>query len=253
MIYNFRNLFIAPEGKKLIKADFDNQELRVCAHVCQDGAMIRALKMDKDLHLTTANEAFHLDIPEPELYKGHILYSDHRYFKFVEERYLGKNGINFPILYGSTPWGVAARLGKDEEEVKQWFYSFFKLYPQVQKKINETRFRVQNHQPIISMFGRRRRLNYTGNRAFRQAFNFLIQGACADILRIAANNVRSWILNYTSVELLPVLTVHDEMVYETDEEYAEWAAKEIKNIMEESVKISVPLKVSVKIVDRYGE
>ncbi len=249
---NFRNLFIAPKGKVFIKADFDNQELRVCASVCQDGAMITALKQNKDLHLTTANACFNLNIPEPELYKSHPEYNKHLE-KYKEERYIGKNGVNFPILYGSSPWGVAERLNRDEDEVKKWFYSFFKLYPKVQKKINETRFRVQNHQPIKTIFGRIRRLDFTGNKAFRQAFNFLIQSACADILRIAMNNVRTWYLKYPTIEIKPVLTVHDEIVYEVDEKYMKWVAKEIKNIMENSVILSVPLKVDISIVKKYGD
>lgn len=249
---NFRNLFIAPKGKVFIKADFDNQELRVCAHVCQDGTMIAALKQNKDLHLTTANVCFDLNIPEPELYKTHPEYNGQRE-KYKDERYIGKNGVNFPILYGSTPWGVATRLGKNEEDVKKWFWAFFKLYPKVQKKINETRFKVQNHQPIITMFGRKRRLDFTGNRAFRQAFNFLIQSACADILRIAMNNVRVWSLKYPTIDIKPVLTVHDEIVYEVDEKYASWVSKEIKNIMENGVKLSVPLKVDIKLCKKYGE
>jgi len=250
---NYRDCFVAPKGKKLIVADFSGQELRMLAEVSKDRRLIDAFKNNYDLHLVTANKLFNLDLGTEALTEGSEKHRESR-TQYSEERYKAKNGANFPIIYGSTAWGISRTLGISEEEAQGYIDGFFELYPDVKKKIKETQKIVRSQKWVRNKTGRKRRFEgYVTKRVLRQAFNFLIQGISADHTKAAAVVARELCSYEPKAEAKVILLVHDELVLEVNEDYAEALVPFLKEKMEQAYKIVVPLPVSIKIGQTYGK
>lgn len=249
---SFRSCFVAPQGKKLIAADYSGQELRVLAHISQDPVLLRVFQEGLDPHLMTAKLLFDLDIPDECLKTTHPEY-EHYKEKYKAERHVGKNGINFPIVYGTTAYGISKNLSISEKKAQALIDRFMAQYPGVARAMKKCARDLKARKYVSTETGRRRRLNPAIAKSYRQAFNFLIQGLCADILRAAMIHVQRYIDLHPKMGMKLVMTVHDEIVLEVDEEYAETAAKAVQTIMQEVVNISVPLDVTYTIGDNYGE
>ena len=249
---DFRKCVIAPEGKTLIVADYSGQELRVLAEVSHDKNMINAFLKGKDLHLATANKVFKLGIPEECLYTSHPDYLEYRK-KYKDKRHIGKNGINFPIVYGTTPYGRAKDLNISEELAEEYIDGFFELYPDIKKAIERCGETLKFQHYVTTLAGRRRRFpGQLVSKNFRQAFNFLIQGYSADMVVSAAVRIRRLVIKNPIWHLKMVLTVHDELVMEVDKDWAEVAAKSVKYEMEHAVKLSMPLIADIGIGINYS-
>ncbi len=256
---NLRNCIVAPPGKNLIVSDYSGQELRGLAHVAQDEVMIDAFNKNKDLHLTTANGCFELGIPEEELYEAHENYKKVRK-EFDKDRYNAKNKINFPIAYGTTEYGIANSLGVSTKKAKEFLDKFFETYPGVEAAIKSCGNLLREQGFVQTEIGRIRRLNsiYSSNKfnsgkAKRQAFNFLIQGLFADVLRIATARCLKLCYEKPDWGLKLILLVHDEIVFEVNEEYDVLAEIAIQEIMEEAYELSVALPVEISCGKIYGE
>jgi len=248
---SYRKCFIAPPGKKFIIADYSGEELRVLGEVTQDPALLEAFREGRDLHLEVANRIFDLNIPKEILCETHSDWATYK-SKYKKERHIAKNGVNFPVIYGSTPAGIAGRMGIPVEAAISYVEQFFDMYPWVKKKIRECENFIRQNFYIRSISGRIRHFDHIDKKAVRQAFNFLIQGYCADLLKIAMAQIRVD-LACIAANLKPVLTIHDEAIYEVDEDAAEVCSKQVKYIMENCVKLSIPLKIDIKIVSSYGD
>lgn len=252
-INKIRSLFVVEDGHKLVNKDYSGQELRMLGVVSEDRTMINAFKQGVDLHLLTANECFSLDLLGCQLIEKNEDYEIAKE-KFKIQRHIGKNGINFPIIYGSTAYGISKNNNVSEEEAQRWINSFFSLYPDVKKAINKTKQELFRNGYVDTIFGRRRRITRTlDDRAIRQAFNFKIQGACADLLRMAMIKVRELHQERPDWGAKLVLTVHDDFSTEVKEEYAEECGRAEKEIMENVVNLSVDFPVDMKVVNNLGE
>lgn len=245
-VYGVRKIFRAKEGYVFIQGDWSGQELRGCAHVSGDQNMIQAFLLDKDLHLATANEWLKLGILDECLYKTHPGYKKIAE-QFEKERDKGKNGVNFPIVYGTTAKGISLRQGIDEELAQAGIEAFFTLYPGVKNAVKKCKKDLFEHNYVVTMLGRKRRLFNLNDKAIRQAFNFLIQGFFADVLRIAMNNIRQLFIDNPAWEAELVLTVHDSITAEVKLEFAETCSKEMQRVMESSYKLSIPLPADMSI------
>jgi DNA polymerase-1 len=245
-IYGVRKIYRAKEGYVFVQGDWSGQELRGCAHVSGDQNMIQAFLADKDLHLATANEWLKLEIPNEHLFKTHPAYKNVA-AKYEKERDRGKNGVNFPIVYGTTAKGIALRQGIDEEMALAGIEAFFTLYPDVRKAVKQCRKDLFAHNCVVTMLGRKRRFWEINDKAIRQAFNFLIQGFFADVLRIAMVNIRQLFLDHPEWDAKLVLTVHDSITAECPKECAEVVSKEMQHVMETSYKLSIPLPADMCI------
>jgi DNA polymerase-1 len=246
--YKIRKMFRAKKGCKLVHADFSGQELRVCAVASKDQNMIDAFLKDKDLHLTTANEWLQLAIPEECLYKSHPDYKKCAE-QFDDERQVGKNGVNFPIIYGTTARGIAINNNISEEKAQAGIDAFFRLYPNVKRAINQCRKDLIRDKCVVTMLGRKRRIEDITPKAIRQAFNSLIQGFCVDLLRIVMVALRDEFLKHPEWDAQFVLTVHDSVDVEIKEQFAQGASIRIKDIMENTYKFPIPLPVDIKILE----
>jgi DNA polymerase-1 len=244
--YKIRRVFVAREGYSLVHADWSGQELRVCGVVSNDEHMLSAFRDNKDLHLATANEWLKLGIPDECLYKSHPDFQ--KYVEiFADERHIGKNGVNFPIIYGTTSYGIAYNNDISEAKAQEGIDAFFRLYPKVKTAVAECRKQLFTNNYVETMLGRRRRFYEHNDKAIRQAFNFLIQGFCADLLRIAMVNLRQLLADNPQWDGKLVLTVHDSVVIECKDEFAEGVGQRMKHVMENSYKLPIQLPVDIKI------
>ena len=183
---------------------------------------------------------------------------------FVLVRYNGKTTItgqtiNFGIAYGKGAFGFSKDFGISEEEAQGILDKYFGALPGVKKAIEDCDRQVKTKGFVRSLTGRYRRFqakevdgySFYPKSSFRQAFNFLIQGYSADMIRMAINKVYKGLKKEWDCKL--IMTVHDEAVYTVKEEYAKDAAKYIKETFESAVELCIPLKADVSIGKTYSE
>ncbi len=176
-IVNVRELFISDEDRDFVIGDWESQELRQLANLTKDKNLINAFNKNYDLHLFTARECLGLPILEEKVVKTNPDYKQVKEF-YKKERHIGKNGINFPIVYGSTAYGIAQNNNVSEETAQEWLDGFNRTYPDVSPAIKRCRKEVWENHCVRNYFGRKRRFGELNDKSIRQAFNFKIQGFC---------------------------------------------------------------------------
>lgn len=252
---NTRSCFVAPPSYAFIGCDYSGQEIRVLAHLAQDETMLEALRLGKDLHLTIANQFYHLGIPDEELFETHSNYKSQKK-KHDAIRTIAKT-IVFGLAYGKTAFGFAKDFKSTEEEAQRIIDRYFEGFPKVKAFIDWSQRQVKSTGKVKSMFGRTRHLlkndrGFYANGALREGTNFLVQSPSADMIRLAAIATRKLSQQNPKWDLRMVATIHDENVYEVREEFAEEAAQEIKKAFENAVSLSVPMVASVSIGSDFG-
>jgi len=232
-----RNLFVAPPGHKLVVADYSQIEPRVIASLSQDSILMKNYLEGGDIY-TTIGDTMGVD------------------------RKAGKVLV-LAISYGVGPDKIAASIGCTLREAKDLLTNFERKFSSIEKyKAKVVRLaKQQTPLPYVeTLFGRRRYIPDLKStergllaRAERQAFNTVIQGSAADVMKLALVRAHSCFVDEPTINL--ILTVHDELVTITPEDRAEETAEAIRRSME-GIKLSaitVPLVADVKIVDKWGE
>lgn len=228
-----RNLFVAPEGHKLVVADYSQIEPRIIASFSKDRIMCQAYADKEDLYTTIGNT-------------------------MGVDRKAGKELV-LSLAYGVGPDKIANSLNCSVEAARELLDTFMAKFPSVvrYKKHVIQNARLKTPVPYVStMLGRRRYLpNLRAKevtlraKAERQAFNTVIQGSAADIIKLAMVRAR----NLVPTEASLILTVHDELVTVTPDHLAEETAEAIRSAMEGIVALSIPMIADVKIVDKWGD
>lgn len=254
--YKVRNLFIASPGYKMFVPDFSQQELMVCGVMANCPVFQKVFAEGQDMHLKVANTVWALGIPEEELIKSHPNYEKHTK-DFYTQRFKAKS-INFGSIYGIGEYGLAQLTNTSTTEAKQMLEGYFETFPAVKQAMLSAQEDVRIKGFTRNMYGRKRRFEkdekgQIPKKALKQAFNFKIQGSCADILRIVMNALYSYIKT-TNDELRILTTVHDEIMFEIkeNENYEKHKLKVI-DIMENTVKLKIPLKVDGSDGYNYGD
>ncbi|MBC7220952.1 DNA polymerase I [Candidatus Bipolaricaulota bacterium] len=240
---DIRSAFVAPPGRVLLGADYSQIELRVLAHLSGDENLIAAFAGGEDLHRRTAATLF--DVP-PERVDGRM-------------RTIAKR-VNFGILYGISPYGLARDLGIPQAEAKGHIDRFFAAYPKVGPFLEGLVAEARKTGYARTLLGRRRPINLAAERLplagaggyeERNAINTPIQGSAADLIKLAMLRVHAaWRAGDLPAEM--ILQIHDELVFEADEADADRAARVIKEIMESVAELRVPLAVDVTIGCHWG-
>jgi DNA polymerase I len=254
-----RGCFICPSGFKMIACDYSSQELRVIAKLSKDENMIEGFKKGMDMHLMTANRVFDLGLGTEELITTHPNYEINKE-KYKDERNKAKI-VNFGYAYGKGAYGFAKDFGTDEDDAEEFLKKYTDAFPGIEEAREECNMQVDEFGEVTCMSGRKRHFTKIENgdwsgyprKAYRQAFNFLIQGYSSDMIRMAMNAVYSKFKNYPEFELKAIATVHDEAVYQVREEFAEDAAKMIKGCFENVVSWDFPIEADISIGNSYGE
>ncbi|MFH1252805.1 MAG: DNA polymerase I [Candidatus Uhrbacteria bacterium] len=246
-----RQAFVAPKNKILLSADYSQIELRLMAIVAKDESWIKAFKKGEDIHTHTASEVW--GVPDCEVTK--------------EQRSAAK-AINFGILYGMGPRSLARSTGLTMDEAKKFIERYFELHPAIKKYLDETKKQAHEIGYVETVFGRRRHLPDIDSgvqmlvaTAERMATNMPIQGAEADIVKMAMIQISGWLQTITKAEkkknlepkIKMLLQVHDELVFEVDKNFVKEAAAAIKKLMETVVSFEIPLKVDIETGKNWGE
>lgn len=232
-----RRAFTAELGCKLLSADYSQIELRVLAHYSSDRNLISAFENDLDIHTATAAEVFAVPLTEVT----------------SEMRRMAK-AVNFGIAYGQGAFGLSSSLGISRAEAKDIITKYFIKYPGVKNYIDSTIESAKEKGYVETLLGRKRNMielksNNAMVRKFgeRAAINAPIQGTAADIVKIAMIELNEKISSPI------ILQVHDELIFENPEKVLLDEAATIKSIMENVLKLKVPLKVNYKIGLNWGE
>ncbi|MGJ3493053.1 DNA polymerase I [Piscirickettsia salmonis] len=237
-----RDAFIAPTGYQLIAADYSQIELRIMAHLSGDESLIYAFENDLDIHTATASEVFNIAISQVT----------------GEQRRRAK-AVNFGLIYGMSAFGLAKQLGVERQEAQDYIDIYFARYPKVAEYMDNIRTQAKVDGYVKTVCGRRLHLPEINARnairrkaAERTAINAPMQGTAADIIKQAMINIHNW-LQTSSLDVKMLMQVHDELVFEVAEKDREIAQKEIKNMMENAIQLTVPLIVETGYGYTWGE
>jgi DNA polymerase-1 len=237
-----RQAFIAPEGYRLVAADYSQIELRIMAHLSQDPGLLSAFSKGEDIHRATAAEVFKVALDQVT----------------VEQRRSAK-AINFGLIYGMSAFGLGKQLGIGRNEAQQYIDHYFATYPGVQRYMDDIREKARAQGYVETLFGRRLYLPEinasNGMRrqgAERTAINAPMQGTAADIIKRAMVQVAQW-LDDTGLDVRVIMQVHDELVFEVREELVDAFVPEVKARMAAAAKMDVPLLVEAGVGAHWDE
>jgi DNA polymerase I len=237
-----RQAFVAPHGSKILAADYSQIELRIMAHLSGDAGLLAAFHGNQDVHRATAAEVF--GVP-PELVEPN-------------QRRAAK-AINFGLMYGMSPWGLARQLGIDRGEAQTYVKRYFERYPGVQAFMTSTREQAHRDGFVETLFGRRLYLTEIHSRnqglragAERAAINAPMQGTAADIIKRAMITVDAWLQSLDGHARM-IMQVHDELVFEVREDRLEKISTGVRERMAAAAELAVPLIVDIGTGDNWDE
>lgn len=235
-----RQAFIAPTGRKLLAADYSQIELRLMAHFCQDEVLVQAFIDGKDIHQATASEV--LGIPLDEV--------------TADQRRQAK-AVNFGLLYGMSEFGLTRQLGFSRAESQSYIKQYFTRYPGINAYMLNTRDLAREQGFVETILGRRLYTPdiFANNKMVRQAaeraaINAPLQGSAADIIKLAMIAIEQ---KLDQNRALLLLQVHDELVFEVDDDYIDEARLLIQETMQNVIKLNVPLLVEVGVGENWDD
>ncbi|MDD5236264.1 MAG: DNA polymerase I [Candidatus Omnitrophica bacterium] len=231
-----RKAFIAGSEKDfLLSSDYSQIELRVLAHFSKDPSLIKAFKEDKDIHRFTAA----------------LIYNTEEDSVTDEMRETAKR-INFGIIYGQSPFGLAAGLGIPHDEARNFIDEYFLRYPGVKEYIDRQIAEAKQDGFVRTLLSRRRYIPQINEKsqalrmfAERQAVNAPIQGSAADLIKLAMINIHRE-LEKKNLKSKMILQIHDELLFDVVETEAREMLETVKKRMEGVLELIVPIKVSMK-------
>ena len=225
-----RAAFIAAPGSELLSADYSQIELRLLAHFSGDPLLVRAYQTGEDIHTLTASEVF--GVPAATMDK--------------ETRNRAK-AVNFGIVYGISPFGLAAQLGIPQSEARAYIDRYFERYQGVKAFINKILEDTREKSAVRNMFGRVRPIPDISSRnsnargfAERTAVNTPLQGTAADLIKLAMISLARKLAE-RKLKTRMVLQVHDELLFEVPEDEKKEVEDLVRSEMEGVVKLNVPL------------
>ncbi len=241
----FRSAFIAEAGSSFITFDYSQIELRILAALSKDPAMTEAFRNDRDIHALTASRV--LKIPLEKVGK--------------EERRMAKT-LNFGLVYGMGVSAFAKATGFKRDQAQDFVNTYFKEFSKVKEWQEETKREARISGYTKTLTGRRRYLPgivalapQVVAEAERAAINHPVQGLAADLIKLSMIKVRDYLIK-TSLwdkKVKMLLTIHDELLFEAQDDIIDRIAPEIKKIMEGIFDLSVPLKAEVSSGKNWGE
>ncbi|WP_171854101.1 DNA polymerase I [Enterobacter hormaechei] len=229
-----RQAFIAPEDYLIVSADYSQIELRIMAHLSRDKGLLTAFAEGKDIHRATAAEVFGLPLES-----------------VTNEQRRSAKAINFGLIYGMSAFGLSRQLNIPRKESQKYMDLYFERYPGVLEYMERTRAQAKEKGYVETLVGRRLYLpdiksSNAARRAGaeRAAINAPMQGTAADIIKRAMIAVDAW-LEKEKPRVKMIMQVHDELVFEVHKDDLETVSQKIHELMENSMKLDVPLLVEV--------
>ena len=237
-----RTAFIPDSHSKLLSSDYSQVELRIFAHMSKADNLIQAFKDGKDIHTKTASDIFH--VPMEEVTK--------------DMRRTAK-AVNFGILYGISSFGLSEDLGVDIVTAKKFIDNYLKTYPGISEYMEEEKKKAYELGYVTTLMNRRRVIEELKNKNYmirssgeRMALNTPIQGTAADILKKAMVEIYDE-FNKRGLKSKMLIQVHDELVFNVLNDELEEVSSIVRDIMEHTIELSVPLKVDIEYGDNWYE
>lgn len=233
-----REAFVAPKGKKLIGIDYSQIELRLLAHFSKDKVLVDAFSNDKDIHLQTAIVLF----GEEEAPK---------------KRNVAKT-VNFGLLYGMGQKKLSQTLGITTKEAKDIIEKYFESFPTVRTYFRSIVDDSKENGCIETLLGRRRYFDYENATPMfkaayeRESVNSLFQGSASDLIKLSMNKIHK-LIEDEKLNAKMLLQIHDELIFEVNEDEAEILGEKFRTIMEDIMELNIPLKASMNIGDNWSE
>jgi DNA polymerase I len=239
-----RKAFIAKTGYKILSLDYSQIELRLAAQMSGDKKMIAAFINKEDIHTATAAAINGISLDQ-----------------VTKEMRREAKATNFGILYGQGPHGLAQTADIPYERAREFIENYFKVYKDVKKWIEKTISDAKENGYVETLFGRRRYLPEINSsvvmvrkQAERMAVNTPLQGTAADIIKIAMIKAAEVIAkDYSPEEVKMILQVHDELLFEVKDGLTAIVGRRMQKIMEEVIKLKVPVVVDVSVGENWGE
>ncbi|MBS0556558.1 MAG: DNA polymerase I [Proteobacteria bacterium] len=237
-----RQAFVAPEGYKILAADYSQIELRIMAHLSGDAGLLAAFHGNQDVHRATAAEVF--GIPQEQVDPN--------------QRRAAK-AINFGLMYGMSAWGLARQLGIGRDEANAYVKTYFERYPGVAAFMQSTREQAHRDGFVETLFGRRLYLTEIHSRnqglragAERAAINAPMQGTAADIIKRAMIAVDAWLQMLDDTARM-IMQVHDELVFEVRVDAISQISDGVRERMMAAANLSVPLIADIGTGSNWDE
>lgn len=237
-----RKVFIPEEGYRFVDADYSQIELRVLAHCSGDEHLIQAYKEQSDIHRITASQVFHIPFDE-----------------VTPQQRRNAKTVNFGIVYGISSFGLSQDLSITRKEAAKYIDDYFATYPGIKTFLDHAVTHAKEEGYVVTLFGRRRPVPELSSSNFMQrsfgervAMNSPIQGAAADIIKIAMIRVNQRLKDQKMKSRL-VLQVHDELLIEAYEPELDEVQNILKEEMEHAAELKVPLEIDMHTGDNWYE
>ena len=233
-----REAFVAKDGYRLLSIDYSQIELRLLAHFSKDKTLIDAFNSDLDIHTATALKLFGKELAK-------------------EKRAIAKS-INFGILYGMGAKKLSGELKITISEAREIIKNYFNSFPTVKRFLESVQDRVKEIGYIETILERKRFFDYKSANGMqkasfmRESINTLFQGSASDLIKLSMLEIDKKI-NRDNIDGAMLLQIHDELIFEIREDIIDEVAYDFKEIMENIMKLNVPLKCSVNIGKSWGE
>ncbi len=231
-----------PHDDVLLTADYSQIELRLLAHFSQDPFLLGAFRRDLDIHAFVASEIFGVDEAD------------------VSSEMRGRaKGVNFGLIYGQSSYGLSKALGISVDEAADYIRAYFARYTRVKQFMMEVLRDAQQNEFVTTILGRRRPIHgikhadaERWNNPERTAFNTVLQGSAADLIKVAMNRIDARLRQEQRPSRM-ILQVHDELVFEVPRQAVESEREMIVREMTEALELNVPMKVDVAIGPNWRE
>ena len=236
-----RKMFIASKGCQLISADYSQIELRLLAHYSNDPVLVDAYKTGKDIHAITASQIFGVDLKD-----------------VTSQMRRSAKAVNFGIIYGISPYGLAQNLGISTLQAKNYIDKYFQTYPTIRRFLDSSVEEYRTTNKVTTLFGRIRNFENVVPKSRdakfseRAAMNMPLQGTASDIIKIAMLRVYDE-LKKQNLQAKIVLQIHDELILDVPENEVDKVREIVRDKMENVVQLRVPLPVEIDVGKSWFE
>ena len=237
-----REAFVPEKGNILISADYSQIELRIMAHLSDDKNLTNAFNNDIDVHSSTAAEVFGVSIEDVS-----------------QDQRRSAKAINFGLMYGMSAFGLTRQLGIPRGEAQEYLDTYFARCTGVRDYMDNIKAKAKEDKFVETIMGRRLYLNEINaanglrrQAAERAAINAPLQGSAADIIKKAMLDIDLLLLNEMQ-EVKMIMQVHDELVFECPKDNADMVMQKMKDTMEKTVKLNIPLIAEAAIGYNWNE
>lgn len=233
-----REGFVAPKGKKLVGIDYSQIELRLLAHFSGDEVLVHAFQNDKDIHLQTAI----------------VLFGEE---EAAAKRNIAKT-VNFGLMYGMGQKKLSDTLGITTKEAKEIITTYFEKFHHVKNYFTLIVEDSKQNGYVETLLRRRRYFDYAKATPMltaayeRESVNTKFQGSVSDLIKLSMNKIDK-VIREEDLRAKMLLQIHDELIFEVDEEVADELGARFKKIMEDIYELKIPLKASLNIGNHWGE